>query len=311
MRADSIAVADDSIVGRPVDLKRAALLCDQVVVIGLGTALWRAERASGAGAPSVNVAEIEWLRERGVVADPPPELGAVVRASIEIAARRAVALDPDVGADDAIAPRVSRLEAGVMELLGQFEHVPAEDVGLLWPRMFAAELRREHGRDAVSIGTGRLPGPERRVVTRDAVAHVVIESLPHPADTTPWEAILDFRSDPATGALLRRLRRWMNAFVTTRAGVAQSEAVDELRYLLDEYEAYMRLHRMKAVNGTLETLVVTTAEVLESVVKLKWSAAAKSLFALKRRQVELLEAERGAPGRDLAYILRARDAFSR
>ena len=56
-------------------------------------------------------------------------------------------------------------------------------------------------------------------------------------------------------------------------------------------------------------IVVAVAETAENIAKLKFSALAKSLFALKHRRIELIDAERQAPGRELAYIVRARERF--
>ncbi|SPF53317.1 hypothetical protein SBA4_5570010 [Candidatus Sulfopaludibacter sp. SbA4] len=64
-------------------------------------------------------------------------------------------------------------------------------------------------------------------------------------------------------------------------------------------------------HGALETVVTATAEALESIAKLRFGAIAKSLFSLKHRTVQLLEAGRQAPGRELAYIVRARDSFGK
>jgi hypothetical protein len=87
------------------------------------------------------------------------------------------------------------------------------------------------------------------------------------------------------------------------------ELEDELAFLQSEYEQHMKIHRVKAGYGSLETIVVTGAEVVENLFKLKWSSAAKALFSLSKRQVDLLEAERAAPGRHLAYIVEAQRRF--
>lgn len=95
----------------------------------------------------------------------------------------------------------------------------------------------------------------------------------------------------------------------SRENLAEREIAEEIEWLLNEYQAHMRLHRMKITTGTLETVVVAVAEVAENLAKLKFGALAKSLFVLKHRSLELAEAERQAPGRELAYISRAREHF--
>ena len=70
---------------------------------------------------------------------------------------------------------------------------------------------------------------------------------------------------------------------------------------------YARLSR--TAFGPLKTVVVTTADVLEGLAKFNWSSAAKALFAVSERKAALMQAEQNAPGREIAYIVYARDHF--
>jgi hypothetical protein len=88
-----------------------------------------------------------------------------------------------------------------------------------------------------------------------------------------------------------------------------SELEQELEWLLHEYEEHMRLHRMKVNKGSLEVVVTLAAELVEDVAKLRLRNAAGLLFERRRREIALLEAERSAPGRELAYISKAKAAF--
>lgn len=71
----------------------------------------------------------------------------------------------------------------------------------------------------------------------------------------------------------------------------------------------MRFHRMKITAGFLETIVNAAAEGIENFAKLRFGALAKSVFFLRHRTIQLLEAERAAPGRELAYMISARETF--
>lgn len=84
---------------------------------------------------------------------------------------------------------------------------------------------------------------------------------------------------------------------------------EEIEWLPSEYKAHMRLHRMKIATGALETIITAAGEAIENVAKPRFGALAKSVFFLKHRTIQLLEAERTAPGRELAYVVRARDTF--
>jgi hypothetical protein len=71
----------------------------------------------------------------------------------------------------------------------------------------------------------------------------------------------------------------------------------------------MRLHKMKTNVGVLETVVVSTAEILEDLIKFNWGKLAKTLFSFKQREIALLEGELKAPGNEVAYIVKASDTF--
>jgi hypothetical protein len=68
---------------------------------------------------------------------------------------------------------------------------------------------------------------------------------------------------------------------------------------------------MKVRAGAIETFVTTSADVLEGLLKVKWSDAARALFSLRRRHLQLLEAKRQAPGRQIAHLAHIRGRFRR
>jgi hypothetical protein len=146
-----------------------------------------------------------------------------------------------------------------------------------------------------------------RSAARTAVLNIVFDAFPEPDESTPWEQIVEFRSDPDTASQVLALRRWMSR--VAQQGITATEISQEVDWLIHEYQAHMRLHRMKIATGALETIVTAAGEALENVAKLKFGALAKSVFSLKHRRIQLLEAERQAPGRELAYIVRAREVF--
>jgi hypothetical protein len=78
---------------------------------------------------------------------------------------------------------------------------------------------------------------------------------------------------------------------------------------MDEYRAHMKGAGMKYKFGSLRTVVVGTAALLENVAKFRLKDIAEAPFKLLEARAELLETERKAPGRELAYIIRAQDRF--
>ena len=73
----------------------------------------------------------------------------------------------------------------------------------------------------------------------------------------------------------------------------------------------MKLHQLKINKGTLEMVVTLGAGLLEDIMKLKLRDAVGLLFERNRRRIALMEAERSPPGRELAYLSRAKSAFGK
>lgn len=137
--------------------------------------------------------------------------------------------------------------------------------------------------------------------------NVIVDNLPMPSDETPWEAILEFRSDPDSRRKLSHLKVWMHEIA--KSNIDRIECEEKLAWLKQEFESHLRIHKLKTSYGAVEAMVTTTAEIAENLVKIKWGKAAKTLFSLGHERIELLEAESRAPGREIAYIVKAENAF--
>lgn len=148
---------------------------------------------------------------------------------------------------------------------------------------------------------------EAPYIRKSNVTQVVISNLPLPNNETPWEQIIDYRNDPDNQKNLLNLRRWIRKISTET--ISPKEIEEEIEWLISEFENNMKIHKMKANTETLEVIVKTPFEFIENLVKLKFSKIPEPLFAFKKRQINLLEAEQNAPGREMAYIIKARDTF--
>jgi hypothetical protein len=138
---------------------------------------------------------------------------------------------------------------------------------------------------------------------------VVINVMPVPDDTTPWEAIRDWRADDAASVKRRRLRHWMSN--TVGGERAPKDLEDHLLTLLDDYRAQMHLHRMKVRTARTKSIVVPLLETVRNVFTGRWGEWAKSAFTVVEQRHALLEAELNAPGREVAYIVDTQDRFGR
>lgn len=143
---------------------------------------------------------------------------------------------------------------------------------------------------------------------KDDLIRIVIEQLPEPDyEGVSWEKIIDFRSDPDTKKLLTYLRHWITDH--SRKDLTCNDFLEEILYYCAKYEEHINLHKLKLRHGVLEALLMIPAEIIEGVIRLKPTKTVKALFTFKRQKVELLEQEKKAPGRDLAYLFKARDEF--
>lgn len=175
-------------------------------------------------------------------------------------------------------------------------------------RGMANDLRQKFSVNAFPAYSDNVVFNDDFIDGQNDVVKLVIESLPEPDyESVSWEQIIDFRNDPESKMLLKYLRHWITGFSKQEA--TYNNLFEELTYYCAKYEEHIRLHKMKLTNGVLETLLMIPVEMIEGVIRLKPTKTLDALFKFKKQKVQLLEQEMKAPGRDLAYILKARDRF--
>lgn len=175
-------------------------------------------------------------------------------------------------------------------------------------RMMSIELRELMHLEAFPVLTRRIPAADNRQANKGDVVEIVLNALPVPDESTAWERILEYRNDPESLSKFLSLRNWMNK--VARSGLTTVEVEDELEFLVDQYEQHLKLHRMKTKTGSFETIIVAGAEFFEDLAKRNFSKLAKGMFALRHREIALLEQELAAPGREVAYVISAREQFA-
>jgi len=123
----------------------------------------------------------------------------------------------------------------------------------------------------------------------------------------PWEQILDFRNDENSKIHIVNLRRWINKLSCENLSITDLQ--EEIDYLISSYHDHMKFHKMKTQLGIIETIISVPLDIAEQLIKFKWSDIAKSLFFIRKKKLALMEAERSAPGREIAYIIKAKEQF--
>jgi hypothetical protein len=150
--------------------------------------------------------------------------------------------------------------------------------------------------------------PAKNHGLKQDIVKLVINAMPTPNEDVSWEQILDFKSDSDSRSKFLAIRNWINE--VSISNLKLNEIQEKLEYLIDQYEKHMRFHNLKSKKGILEAIVITSAEIAENLAKLKVGELAKGLFSIKNKQLYLMEEEMKAPGREVAYISKARERFS-
>jgi hypothetical protein len=294
------------------DLKRQLLAFDRIAQVGLNS--WIEQ------APDADQASLQWLIEQGVLFDPKLNLadlavalrGEVLSADVEHIATDLHWLDSDPEHRTPIGQR--RVWEMVRKELDQLQDssVATWDLDFDVPqamrraRALSVIVRRRLGINAVPIGDyAQVLGDSQ--ATNTVVLQIVINELPIPNDGCSLPDILEFKRDASEQGLTQALRVWVNEI--TRGGLTAIEVTEKLEELLVRHKKHLEVHRMKADVGVLETIVVTPAEVAEHFMKLKWGKLARTLFGARVRRAELMKEELELPGREVAYIVKARERF--
>ena len=143
--------------------------------------------------------------------------------------------------------------------------------------------------------------------SKSKVVNIVINSMPIVHPNTPFEHIIEFKQNEENYNKFLNLRNWINEISNSNLSV--TEIKEKIEHLINEYEKYMKIHKIKFERGIMKTSVVATAEALENVAKLEFSKLAKKAFSLTEQNADLLIAELDAPGRELSYIIEANKKF--
>lgn len=141
------------------------------------------------------------------------------------------------------------------------------------------------------------------------VINVSITKLPTPTPNTPWEQIQDFRQDSDSKEKYNSLKKWIRKIA--KENLKTNEINEEIEYLMNDYEKHIKIHKIKTNHSVLKSTVITSAEMIENIMKLNFGEAAKKLFSFENRKISLLEAEMKAPGREIAYIVKAKEKFKK
>lgn len=169
-------------------------------------------------------------------------------------------------------------------------------------RALAIYLRADRDLNAVPILGKWTNWSSQEPADRSIVIRIVIEGLPLPAASHSLDEILAFRTESRSRGLVQGLRVWMNEMAS--GALTPAEVSDKLEYLLIQYEQTLNLEKMSRDTTWLETFIFPAKGVTEYL-----STLGSKLFTVRRAEIALMEVEMAAPGREVAYIVKARERF--
>lgn len=272
-------------VGYPgIDLKHKALLFDKFHI-------WELQDDEYVKSAAYE-AELDFLRLKNVVADAPP-------------------WNPEAFAESLEQQHLHDGFALVRSLEGK---MPAEELHEVTfastrdmvNRYLLTQINAAPDCDFVPICETPLPEPNADAKPTGIinVASIALQGLPAPDETCAWEDILAFKAE--THDKQWAFRRWLHALATKQQ--TEAEIRDEIEWTMNEYTKEMDRFKLKRSVSFMETYVIPTVEALEN---LKPSSFLKGIVSIKKRKIELLDAEAKAPGRECAYVFEARKRFGK
>lgn len=140
---------------------------------------------------------------------------------------------------------------------------------------------------------------------KEHVLNVLIKNIPIPVNATPWEQIDEFKKDPDSKDKFSRISNWLSKISTKE--VKTNEMYQEIDYLLNEYEKHLNFYKMKYENSSLLTPILMDDEAFQSLNNI--TQKNKNKFSWTIEDISLFEAEAKIPGRELAYIVKAKEVF--
>jgi hypothetical protein len=314
-------------------LKRQALMFNRISIAGLNTFLSIVRAAVGEN--SIEIAEFEWLCEKGIIFESIHDKSANIQNEEyqqinSIAKFYGHKLEKnfhEYGLEDIADVPLEILSD--TEQLRKFIGDKAQNINKLvesevfaknlviafdfYIRGLSIQLRELHGLDAYPI-ISDIPLAKQQPSNTSEIIEIVLNTLPVPDDNTPWEQIIDFRLDSQSMSKFMALKNWMND--VARMKLKPSEVAEKLEWLLEDYRQHMHTHKIKTRLATLKTIAIAEAGFITS----GWLTGlgalpgvigmiATPLYTIKQRQVALMVEEQKAPGKEVAYIIKARETF--
>jgi hypothetical protein len=279
-------------------LKREALMFNRICIPTLHASFFSNDLVYKQSPHAIE--ELQWLLEQGVVFEPEKvtrEDGMLWDAE----QLTSILVKTKFGKEDLEVINTEAISKTILLFAG------------IGTRMHTIKFRMEGVKDAYPV-LNSFHATFHDAEAKSDVLEVVINELPVPDERTPWEQIIEFRSDPDSQNKFLKLKNWVNEIAQMKLN--PNEVEDKLKSLISDYQAHMNIHKIKTRLDTLKTIVLVEAGFITGgwftglgVVSGIIGMITTPLYTIKQRQISLLEEEQKAPGKEIAYIVKARESF--
>jgi hypothetical protein len=287
-------------------LKQQALMFDKIAIANLYVLL--RNRREFIKELNTDFRDIDWLLEQGVVVEAEKLLEGkkLVRTVVSDLYHELTHLQHE------LLRQMEKKKRNTDKKRARFINFSAE-TGETEARFLSLLIRQSLNLEAYPI-INKYPSPLVSQTNKSEVLEIVLKKLPAPDELTPWEQLLEFRDDADSRYKFLALREWASEIA--RMKLAPSEVEQKLEFLIASYEDHMRLHKIKTRLTTLKTIVLaesgfitggwlTGLGALPGIIGM----VAAPLYSIRQHKLSLLEEERKAPGKEIAYIIKARETF--
>ena len=161
----------------------------------------------------------------------------------------------------------------------------------------------------MSIALSAIPRANNSDCKSAQILNVVHDKFPVLDDSVPIEQIIEYKADEEARLKFLRLRNWM--IDMSKGDYTLSEVNEKMEHLLHEYKHAVSRHKMKVNEGTVKSFLISTAEFMEDLVRMKFSKAIKAGFAFAERKTKLLDLPNNIPGKEVAFVHDVNEKFGR
>ena len=173
-------------------------------------------------------------------------------------------------------------------------------------RVFALILSENYDVNICEENIINLDNPKTK---KTETIKLLLKKLPFLNSDIDLDHFKEFKRDPDSKLKLAALRNWMTDITYTQ--YTQNEIEDKMEFLLMQYQDHMHRAKLKYTLGSAEFWITAVPEIINDLAHFKLGSAAKALFGFAKKELMLLEEERKAPGKELAFVYKAQQEFGK